>query len=150
MITEAELNELQQYDTLKTLAHPTEDTESFLASVKNAAHSQTIIEPKTQPDTVVEYRAQRSELRHSTLRGFVLVAWGYGFAVWLYVVAMQLFYPNSIYGALATWLPIRMGYFGEAAFVSSFIVATALIMWKPRMSLSSGRHQATPNLDPSP
>jgi hypothetical protein len=150
MVTEAAADELyRRYDTLKAIGYTTEEAKSFLGGVENAAQSQTILEPKMEPDTVVECRAQRSEPKRSAFRGFLLVARGYVFVVCIYAVAMQLFYPNSIYRALATWLPIRLDYFGEAAFISSFIVATALIMWKPRLSLRSGRHQAKPAATPS-
>lgn len=43
--------------------------------------------------------------------------------VWLYVIAMQLRYPDSVYWPLAVWLPIRLDYLGEAAFVLSFVFA---------------------------
>jgi len=51
------------------------------------------------------------------------VIWGYSMGVWLYVIAMQLRYPDSVYWPLAVWLPIRLDYLGEAAFVLSFVFA---------------------------
>lgn len=58
-----------------------------------------------------------------------IVIWGYSVAVWLYVIAMQLRYPNSVTWPLAVWVPIRLDYLGEAAFVLSFAFAmiTALV-----------------------
>ena len=53
----------------------------------------------------------------------LVVVWGYAVAVWLYVIAMQLRYPDSVYWSLAVWLPIRLDYFGEAAFILSFLLA---------------------------
>ena len=57
----------------------------------------------------------------------VLCAWS--LSVWLYVIAMQLQYPEAVYWPLAVWVPIRLDYLGEAAFVLSFVFAviTALI-----------------------
>ncbi|MGP8069498.1 MAG: hypothetical protein ACLP5V_06375 [Candidatus Bathyarchaeia archaeon] len=149
MMAEAELNELHRpYDTLKAIGYSTDEAKAFVASIENAAQNQTIPEPKSESDKVVN-RAQRSEPERSAFRGFMLVAWGYLFAVWLYVVAMQLFYPESIYGALAIWLPFRLDYFGETAFVFSFIIATAFILSKPKLNLRSGRQTKT-NLTASP
>ena len=47
----------------------------------------------------------------------------YSFIVWLYVIAMQLRYTESIHWPFAQWLPIRMDYLGETAFLFSFIFA---------------------------
>jgi hypothetical protein len=52
-----------------------------------------------------------------------IVLWGYCVGVWLYVIAMQLRYPNSVYWPLAVWVPIRLDYLGEAAFALSFVLA---------------------------
>ncbi len=149
MVTEAEADELYRpYDTLKAIGFSTDDAKSFLANVETAAQSQLPPEPKSEPEVAVKYSVQRSLHRSQLRRGLLLVALGYAIAVWLYVVAMQLFYPGSIYFAFATWLPIRMDYVGEAAFVSSFIIATSLIMWKPRLTMKAGR-QAKTNTNPS-
>jgi hypothetical protein len=56
-----------------------------------------------------------------------MVIWGYWLAVWLYVIAMQLRYPNTVYWPLAVWLPIRLDYLGEAAFFISFVFALITI-----------------------
>lgn len=150
MVTEKELDELYRpYDTLKSIGFSTDEAKSFLAGIANAAESQTITEPKAETERVVKYTAQRSELRRSRSKGLLLVAWGYSFAVWLYVIAMQLFYPQSIYWPLATWLPIRLDYFGEGAFVFSFIMATGVAMLSTGLNLRSGRHQAKPVATPS-
>jgi hypothetical protein len=142
MVTEAEADELYRpYDTLKAIGFSTDDAKSFLGSIEGAAQSQIPPEPKSEPEVAVKYSVQRSMRRSQLRRGVLLVALGYSIAVWLYVVAMQLFYPNSIYFAFATWLPIRMDYVGEAAFVFSIISATALIMSKPRLNMKTGRDQ---------
>ena len=146
LATETESDELYRpYDTLTAIGFSREDAKSFLSGIENAFDSQTIIAPKSEPDRVVKYRAERSELKRSNLKGLLLVVWGYAFAIWLYVVAMQLFDPESIYWPLAIWLPIRLDYFGEAAFVFSFIVATAVTMWNTSLNLRTGRHQPKPN-----
>src|SRR5208283_4402528 len=99
MVTEKELNELYRpYDTLKAIGFSTDEAKSFLAGVSDAANSQTVAEPKREAESVVRYTTQRSERR----RALPLVVWGYAFAVWLYVIAMQFFYPNSLYWTLAT------------------------------------------------
>jgi len=50
------------------------------------------------------------------LRRVDIVLWGYSFAVWLYVIAMQLRYPESPYWPFAVWIPVRLDYLGEVAF----------------------------------
>jgi len=137
------------YDTLTAIGFTKEEAKSFLAGIENAFDSQTIIAPKTELDRAVKYRAERSELRRSQLKGLILVAWGYAFAVWLYVVAMQLLNPESLYWPIATWLPIRLDYFGEAAFVFSFIMAIAVTMLNTGLSLRSGQHRPKPHATPS-
>jgi len=56
-----------------------------------------------------------------------MVIWGYLVGVWLYVIAMQLRYPSSVYWSLAIWLPIRLDYLGEIAFSFSFIFALVAV-----------------------
>jgi len=51
----------------------------------------------------------------------------YSFAVWVYVIAFQVVNPDSVYLGLAWWLPIRLDYLGEAAFVLSFVFA---LLWQ--------------------
>ena len=45
----------------------------------------------------------------------------FGLLCWLYVIAMQITNPESIYWPLTIWIPIRMDYFGEASFVIALI-----------------------------
>ena len=68
--------------------------------------------------------------RTSLVRRFCVVVWGYCLAVWLYVIAFQLRYPHSIYDTLVWWLPIRMDYLGEAAFVLSFIFVLIIVSYR--------------------
>jgi len=150
VVNESESRELYRpYDTLKAIGFTKDEAKSFLAGVENAFDSQTIITPKSEPDRVLKYRAERSELRRSRLKSLLMIAWGYTFAVWLYVVAMQLFHPESLYWPLATWMPIRLDYFGEAAFICSFLMATAVTMWNTRLNLRTERREPKPNATPS-
>jgi len=61
--------------------------------------------------------------RRNSIRRVCFVLWGYSFAIWLYVIAYQLSNNGDVYDPLAWWLPIRMDYLGEAAFVLSLIFA---------------------------
>jgi len=150
VVKESESDELYRpYDTLTSIGFTKEEAKSFLAGIENAFDSRTIMAPKSEPDRVLRYRAERAQLTRSRFKGLLLVVWGYAFAVWLYVVSMQLFYPKSLYWPVATWLPIRLDYFGEAAFVFSFIMATAVTMWNTRLHLRSEQRQPKPNATPS-
>ena len=145
MVTEKESDELYRpYDTLKAIGFSTDDAKSFLGGIENEAASQIKAEPKSDPDIVVKHSTQRAARRRYRVKGLLLIVWGYAFAVWLYVIAMQLVYPNSIYWPVATWLPIRLDYFGESAFFFSFIVSIAVI-WTQRLSPSTERHLAKPD-----
>ena len=53
---------------------------------------------------------------------FGLVAWGY-------VAAMQLRDFHVMYQPMAVWVPIRLDYFGEAAFVLSTVAYFLLKLW---------------------
>lgn len=57
-----------------------------------------------------------------------LVCCIYGLLVWGYVVALQVRRENWVYDVLATWVPIRLDYFGEIGFVISFLCAIALAL----------------------
>ncbi|MGA3405817.1 MAG: hypothetical protein ABSD49_08815 [Candidatus Bathyarchaeia archaeon] len=63
---------------------------------------------------------------------FCLVGCIYGLLVWGYVVALQVRRPNWVYDVLATWLPIRLDYFGEIGFVASFLFAMVLVVRRDR------------------
>ena len=67
--------------------------------------------------------------RRTLIRRFCTVSWGYCLAVWLYVIAYQLRYNDSVYNTLAWWFPIRMDYLGEAAFVLSFLFALIVALY---------------------
>jgi hypothetical protein len=87
-----------------------EDARQFLKRLPQLQESRGIISSK---------RRDFSRLQHLSI---VLCAWS--LSVWLYVIAMQLRYPDAVYWPLAVWLPIRLDYLGEAAFILSLIFAT--------------------------
>ena len=80
----------------------------------------------------INTHVQRSELKHSGFRNLLLILWGCALEFWLYVIAAQVFYPRSTNWPLASWLPIRLDYVGETAFISSFFFVTAVIMWNAK------------------
>lgn len=123
------------YDTLKAIGFTKDEAKAFLTTVETTAAIQPPTEPKKAPDMEVKFRTQKSELRHSQMKKFLLILWGYAFAVWIYVITTQFLHPEWIYGPFATWLPIRMDYIGEAAFVASFIVITTVTMWDTKRAM---------------
>ena len=68
------------------------------------------------------------------LRRVTIILWIYSLIVWLYVIAMQLRYPESPYWPLAQWVPVRMDYLGEVAFFLSFIFGILVISWTTRQA----------------
>ncbi len=145
MVTEKELDELYRpYDTLKAIGFSKDDAKSFLGAIENEAARQIKAEPKSEPDIVVKHSTQRAERRRYRAKALLLLVWGYTFAVWLYVIAMQLVYPGALYWAVATWLPIRLDYFGESAFFISFIVSIAVI-WTQKQSPRTERNPDKPD-----
>jgi hypothetical protein len=56
----------------------------------------------------------------------------FGLLTWGYVIAMQLKYPWSPYDQLAVWVPIRLDYFGEMAFILSMVAYFVLKFWETK------------------
>jgi hypothetical protein len=56
----------------------------------------------------------------------------FGLLTWGYVVAMQLRHLEEVYDTLAEWLPIRMDYLGEAAFILSMLAYFLLKFWETK------------------
>lgn len=56
----------------------------------------------------------------------------FGILVWGYVIAMQLKDADLVYAAVAQWLPIRLDYFGEAAFIMSAVAYFLLKFWETK------------------
>jgi hypothetical protein len=56
----------------------------------------------------------------------------YGLLTWGYVIALQLRHPGWVYDVLAEWVPIRLDYFGEAAFILSMVAYFMLKFWETK------------------
>jgi len=115
-------------ESLTSIGFTTREAKAFLARIENSYSAKV----KPTPVRVVRYSEQRHNSRRAWVKGTLVAVWGYAFAVWLYVIAMQLRYANSVYWPLAVWVPIRMDYLGEAAFLLSFLVAINLVVWNSR------------------
>ena len=136
MVPKEEVDEnYRPYDTLKAIGFTKDEAKGLLANIEEAAATQLPPEPKKAPDIELKFRAQKTAMRRSQFKNILLIVWGYVFAVWIYVIAVQFLHPAWIYEPFATWLPIRMDYVGEGAFVASFIIITALTMWNTKRSM---------------
>ncbi|MCD6575662.1 MAG: hypothetical protein J7K73_00710 [Nanoarchaeota archaeon] len=51
----------------------------------------------------------------------------FGLLIWLYVIAMQIAHPESVSWTFVYWLPIRMDFVGEVAFV---ILLVGFFVWQ--------------------
>jgi len=47
----------------------------------------------------------------------------YSLAVWLYVVALQITWPDSTHWPLCSWIPLDIGTVGEISFATSLACA---------------------------
>jgi hypothetical protein len=56
----------------------------------------------------------------------------FGLLVWGYVIAMQLRNTHLVYNTLAEWIPIRMDYVGETAFILSMVAYFLLKFWETK------------------
>jgi hypothetical protein len=56
----------------------------------------------------------------------------FGLLMWGYVVAMQLRHLEEVYDQLAEWVPIRLDYLGEAAFILSMVACFLLKFWETK------------------
>jgi hypothetical protein len=56
----------------------------------------------------------------------------FGLITWGYVVAMQLRDLGEVYDVLALWMPIRLDYVGEAAFILSIVAYFLLKFWETK------------------
>jgi hypothetical protein len=121
-------------ETLTEMGFTPNEAKSFLNRIENSFSG--------QPSKLVRYSQQQSQLRHSWLKKLMTISWGYAFVIWLYVIAMQLRFPDSVYWPLAVWVPIRMDYLGEVAFGFSFILALAITIWNPKLRKLESRFQS--------
>lgn len=120
--TEPFIRQPTPLETLTSIGFTRKEANTFLNRIENSY--------TTQPSKIVRYRQQRWGT--FSLKKLLPVVWGYTFLVWLYVIAMQLRFPDSVYWPLSVWLPIRMDYLGEIAFVFSFILASSIAIWHTR------------------
>jgi hypothetical protein len=145
---EEEDENYRPYDTLKAIGFTKDEAKGFLTNIETAASTQLPPEPKKAPEIELKYRTQKKAMRRSQLKNILLIVWGYAFAVWIYVISVQFLHPDWIYSPFATWLPIRMDYVGEAAFVSSFIIITSVTMWNTKRSMRPKFREQEPNSHP--
>ena len=80
----------------------------------------------------------------------LLLLGGYALEFWIYVIALQLFYPKSMHWPFATWLPIHLDYPQEAAFISSFFLAAAAILWNTKRTVHPRQREPTSHNKLSP
>jgi len=73
-------------------------------------------------------RVTVNRLAYALLRILFLL----GLAAWGYVIAMELRGPDSVFDVLALWVPIRLDYFGEAAFILSMVTYFLLKFWETK------------------
>ena len=100
----------QSMKVLTSIGLTQEDARQFLRRLPQFQESRGM--------TINSKRRDFSRLQHVSI---VLCTWT--LSVWLYVIAMQLRYTDAVHWPLAVWLPIRLDYLGEAAFVLSLIFA---------------------------
>jgi hypothetical protein len=129
------------YDTLKAIGFTKDDAKGFLAKIEESAAAQLPPEPKKPPEMQVKFREDKAKLRRIQTRNLLLIVGVYALAIWIYVVAVQVSHPDWIYLPFATWLPIRMDYVGEGAFIASFIIIAAVTMWNTKRTLRPRRRE---------
>ena len=116
--TKALTEQTTPLETLTAIGFTRNEANAFLSRIENSF---------TTP-TVKTFRYSQQKQSSFNYSKFLTVIWGYAFTIWVYVIAMQLRFPESVYWRLALWLPIRMDYIGEVVFVSSFILACAITL----------------------
>lgn len=113
--------------SLMSIGFTRNEANAFLSRIEN-----TFTGKQTK---IVRYRQRRSSILE--YRGLITVVCGYALMVWLYVIAMQLRWPEAVYWPLALWLPIRIDYLGEIAFAASFLLACGACIAKVKFSRRS-------------
>jgi len=112
----------QSMKVLTSIGLTQEDARQFLRRIPQLQESRGM---------TISRRRDFSRLQHLSI---VLCAWS--LSVWLYVIAMQLRYPDAVYWPLAVWLPIRLDYLGEAAFILSLIFAIITALFQINRNIS--------------
>jgi len=141
VVKEEEDENYRPYDTLKVIGFTKDEAKGFLTNIESAASSQLPPEPKKAPDIEVKFRAQKTQLRHAQFRNLFLIVGGYAFAVLIYVIMIQVLHPDWLYAPLATRLPIRLDYVGDAAFVALFVIMTGVTMLNTKRAMQTERQQ---------
>jgi hypothetical protein len=122
MSTVESVNEKDPYDILTSIGLTGGESRDLMKRIEAERRNQT-------------RRLFVSTRKSSTwLRRVVVVFWVYSLIVWVYVIAMQLRYPESPYWPLAQWLPVRLDYLGELAFFFSFIFGIFAITMTTRQA----------------
>ena len=104
-------------------------TKSVAISDKAYSNLEGLRRPRESFSDVILRIGSNASSRRSTVRRVCFVLWGYCFAFWLYVIAYQIA-SGDITDPLAWWLPIRMDYLGEAAFVLSLVFALVVASYR--------------------
>ena len=77
-------------------------------------------------------RNSKEQINRRVVLALARTAFLFGLLTWGYVVAMQLRHSRYVYDTLAEWVPIRMDYIGEAAFILSMIAYFLLQLWETK------------------
>lgn len=120
--TKALTEQTTPLETLTSIGFTRDEANAFLSRIENSFTTETV---KT-----IRYSQQRRN--YLSYQKFLTVIWGYAFTIWVYVIAMQLRFPDSVRWPLALWLPVRMDYLGEIVFASSFILACVITIGNPK------------------
>jgi len=103
-------------ETLTSIGFTQTEAKGFLNRIENSF--------APRQSKIIRYRQRK--WNSFPYEGVLVVVWAYALSVWVYVIAMQLRFPESVYWPLALWLPIRMDYLGELSFLFSFLLACVL------------------------
>lgn len=77
-------------------------------------------------------RAKHEKTADRIAYAFLKAMFLFGLLAWVYVAAMQLRDFKIVYTPLAVWLPVRLDYFGEAAFILSVVAYFLLKFWETK------------------
>ena len=121
------VHERDPYDVLNSIGLTRDESRKLMSRLETERREQT---------RQLFVSAKKSS---TWLRRVVIMFWAYSLIVWLYVIAMQLRYPESPYWPFAQWIPIRMDYLGELAFFFSFILGIFAIGWSTRQTKNVNR-----------
>jgi len=96
-------------------------------------HRMTAQEPYCSPLFALVMNTAKDEKTADRIAyAFLRTMFLFGLVAWGYVAAMQLRDTQLVYGTLAEWVPIRMDYVGEAAFILSMTTYFLLKFWETK------------------